>query len=397
VIPDRAALRAALDEAGADGWLLYAFHGLNPVAERVLGLSGLNTRRLFVLLPREGEPVAVAHRIEPASVEGFPGRVLQYARWEELHRALESIVAGKRLAMEISPDDAVPYLDRVPYGVVELLRRLGATIVPSAPLVSRVAAGWTAEEAEGHRFAAEVLAEVAQAELARAVTEGDSGLTETALQARVVAAVEARGLVFDTLPIVAFGPNSANPHYEPHPGRDATLARGQVVLLDLWAGRRLGTVFADQTWIGFAGTPVPEQVERVWETVRAARDAAVRTVLDAAKAGRPVTGADADRAARAVIEQAGFGDWFVHRTGHSIDRELHGSGPHLDDYETHDVRQLVPGVGFSVEPGIYLPGEFGMRSEVNMYWGPSGPEVTPRGVQTEIIVAAPLHKLPFPG
>jgi Xaa-Pro aminopeptidase len=386
VIPDRAALRGALDEAGADGWLLDALHGHNPVAERVLGLSGLNTRRLFVLLPREGEPVAVAHRIEPASVEGFPGRVVQYARWEELHRALESIVSGKRLAMEISTDDAVPYLDRVPYGVVELLRRLGATIVSSAPLVSRFAAGWTAEEADDHRLAAEVLAEAAKAELARAVSEGDTGLTETTLQARVVAAVEAKGLVFDTLPIVAFGPNSANPHYEPHPGRDATLERGQVVLLDLWAGRSLGTVFADQTWIGFAGTPVPENVERVWQTVRAARDAAVRTVLDAARSDRPVTGADADRAARAVIEQAGFGEYFVHRTGHSIDRELHGSGPHLDDYETHDVRQLVPGVGFSVEPGIYLPGEFGMRSEVNMFWGPRGPEVTPRGVQAEIIV-----------
>lgn len=386
MIPDRAALRAALDEAGADGWLLYAFHGLNPVAERVLGLSGLNTRRLFVLLPREGEPVAVAHRIEPASVDGFPGRVLRYARWEELHRALESIVAGKRLAMEISPDDAVPYLDRVPWGVVELLRRLGATIVPSAPLVSRFAAGWTAEEIEGHQFAAEVLAEVARAELARAVGGGDSGLTETTLQARVVAAVEARGLVFDTLPIVAFGPNSANPHYEPHPGRDAALQPGQVVLLDLWAGRRLGTVFADQTWIGFAGAPVPAKVQRVWETVRAARDAAVQTILDAARAGRPITGAQADRAARAVIAEAGFGDYFVHRTGHSIDRELHGSGPHLDDYETHDVRRLVPGVGFSVEPGIYLPGEFGMRSEVNMFWGPAGPEVTPVGVQTEIVV-----------
>jgi len=386
VIPDRAALRAALDEAGADGWLLYAFHGLNPVAERVLGLSGLNTRRLFVLLPREGEPVAVAHRIEPASVDGFPGRVLRYARWEELHRALEFIVAGKRLAMEISPDDAVPYLDRVPWGVVELLRRLGATIVPSAPLVSRFAAGWTAEEIEGHQFAAEVLAGVARAELARAVGEGDSGLTETTLQARVVAAVEARGLVFDTLPIVAFGPNSANPHYEPHPGRDAALQPGQVVLLDLWAGRRLGTVFADQTWIGFAGAPVPAKVQRVWETVRAARDAAVQTILDAARAGRPITGAQADRAARAVIAEAGFGDYFVHRTGHSIDRELHGSGPHLDDYETHDVRRLVPGVGFSVEPGIYLPGEFGMRSEVNMFWGPAGPKVTPVGVQTEIVV-----------
>ena len=387
MIPDARELREALAAAGVDGWLLYAFHGLNPVAVRVLGLEGLNTRRLFVLLPREGEPVAVAHRIELAAVAGFPGRVLPYARWQELHAALGSVVAGKRLAMEISPEDAVPYLDRVPHGVIELLRRLGATIVPSGALVSRFAAGWTATEAADHRFAAEVLAEVAQAELARAVGEAGAGLTESALQARVVAAATARGLVFDTLPIVGFGPNSANPHYEPHAGRDATLRPGEVVLLDLWAGRSLTTVFADQTWMGFAGARVPALVERVWETVRGARDAAVSVVREAAAAGRPIAGFEADRAARAVVEAAGYGDRFVHRTGHSIDRDLHGSGPHLDDYETHDDRRLIPGVGFSVEPGVYLPGEFGVRSEVNMHWGEAGPEVTPRAPQTRLIVA----------
>jgi len=388
VIPDRRVLADGLAEAGADGWLLYGFHGLNPVATRVLELEGLNTRRLFVLLPREGVPVAVAHRIELAAVADFPGRVLPYARWEELHAALGSVVAGKRLAMEISPEDAVPYLDRVPYGVVELLRRLGATIVPSGPLVSRFAAGWSASEAEDHRFAAEVLAEVAQAALRRAFGEGDGGLTETGLQARVVAAAEARGLVFDTLPIVGFGANSANPHYEPHAGQDATLRAGEVVLLDLWAGRSRTTVFADQTWMGFAGSRVPARVEQVWTAVRAARDAAIDAVRQAAGAGRPIAGFEADRAARRVIEAAGYGDRFVHRTGHSIDRELHGSGPHLDDYETHDDRRLVPGVGFSVEPGVYLPGEFGVRSEVNMHWGAAGPEVTPRAPQAGLIVAA---------
>ena len=388
MIPDARELSEALAAADVDGWLLFAFHGLNPVATRVLGLEGLNTRRLFVLLPREGQPVAVAHRIELSSVEGFPGRILPYSRWQELHAALGSIVAGKRLAMEISPEDAVPYLDRVPYGVIELLRRLGGTIVPSGPLVSRFAAGWSAGEAADHRFAAEVLAEVARAELALAVREGDTGLTESALQGRVVAAAEARGLVFDTLPIVGFGPNSANPHYEPHAGRDATLRSGEVVLLDLWAGRSLTTVFADQTWMGFSGSRVPAKVQRVWEAVRGARDAAVAAVQGAAAAGRPIAGFEADRAARAVIEAAGFGDRFVHRTGHSIDRDLHGSGPHLDDYETHDDRRLVPGIGFSVEPGVYLAGEFGVRSEVNMHWGEAGPEVTPRAPQRELIVPA---------
>jgi Xaa-Pro dipeptidase len=274
----------------------------------------------------------------------------------------------------------------VPYGVVELVRRLGGTVVPSGALVSRFAARWTPEEMEDHRTAAEILAAVARAELAQAVREADGGLTETVLQTRVLAAVEAQGLVFDTPPIVAFGANSANPHYEPRPGSDATLRRDQVVLLDLWAGRSRSTVFADQTWMAFAGPRPPGRVTEVWHVVRGARDAAVSAVLSAAEAGRAIAGYEADRAARRVIEAAGYGDAFVHRTGHSIDRDLHGSGPHLDDYETHDDRQLVPGVGFSVEPGIYLPGEFGVRSEVNMYWGAHGPVMTPVEAQQELVL-----------
>jgi Xaa-Pro dipeptidase len=380
-------LRGALHEAGVDGWLLFDFHGLNPVAGRVLGLTGMNTRRLFVLLPRDGEPVAVAHKIELQGLENFPGRVMPYARWSELHSALASLVSGRRLAMEISPDDAVPYLDRVPYGVVELLQRLGATVVPSGSLVSRFAARWSSAEADDHRAAAEILATVAREALARAAKQGGQGLTESQLQSQVVEAVKGRGLVFDTLPIVGFGANSAKPHYEPHPGNDRTLQTGEVILLDLWAGRSRNTVFADQTWMGFAGARVPDQVARVWKTVRDARDAATGVVRRAAAGQRAIAGYEVDQAARAVVEGAGFGDAFVHRTGHSIDRDLHGSGPHMDDYETHDERLLVPGVGFSVEPGIYLAGEFGMRSEVNMFLGDGGPEVTPREPQVELIVA----------
>ena len=383
-LPD---LRAALSEAGVDGWLLFDFHGLNPVAGRVLGLKGMSTRRLFVLLPREGEPVAVAHKIELQGLEGFPGRIVPYARWSELHAALASLVSGRRLAMEISPEDAVPYLDRVPYGVVELLRRLGATVVPSGSLVSRFAARWSAAEADDHRAAAEILASVAREALTRAASQADQGLSESKLQSQVVQAVEARGLVFDTLPIVGFGPNSARPHYEPHPGHDRTLQAGEVILLDLWAGRTRNTVFADQTWMGFAAARPPDRVVRVWKTVRDARDAAIRTVQRAAAEQRPIAGYEVDQAARAVIEAAGFGGAFVHRTGHSIDRDLHGSGPHMDDYETHDERLLLPGVGFSVEPGIYLGDEFGMRSEVNMFLGDQGPEVTPKEPQVELILA----------
>jgi len=383
---DQTALAAGLDAAGADGWLLFDFHGLNPVAGRVLGIGGMGTRRYFVLLPRDGDPVAVAHRIELHRFAGFEGEVRPYARWEELHAALAPLVAGRTLAMEVSPDDGVPYLDRIPHGVVQLLTRLGARIVPSGPLVTTFAARWSAEETAGHRRAAEAIATIAREALDWAVRRGGTELRETALQRRVIDAIHGAGLVFDHPPIVGFGANAANPHYEPAAGSDAVLEENQVVLLDLWAGPSLGTVFADQTWMGYSGSHPPERVLRVWQTVRAAREAACRLIRECAASGEPVRGFEGDRAARQVIEAAGFGQYFVHRTGHSIDRDLHGSGPHLDDYETHDDRELVQGVGWSVEPGIYLPGEFGMRSEVNMYWGEDGPVVTPAEVQGELIL-----------
>lgn len=383
---DLDAVRSTLEAMAVDGWLLFDFHGVNPVTPRVLGLEGMATRRLFVLIPREGEPVAVVHKIELQPMEGFPGRIVPYARWQELEAALGPLVSGRTLAMEVFPEDAVPYLDRVPAGVVELLTRLGATVVPSAPLVTRFAATWSAGEIEDHVFAAEVIAEVARRALAEAVADPGSGVGEVEVQARVVAAMEAGGLELDELPIVAFGANAANPHYQPRAGSDARLRPGDVVLLDLWGGQTRDAVFADQTWMAFAGDSPPERVEQVWHTVRSARDAAVEVIREGIAAGRPVAGFEGDRAARAVIEAAGYGEYFVHRTGHSIDRELHGSGPHLDDYETHDERELMPGVGFSVEPGIYLPGEFGVRSEINMYWGPEGPVVTPESPQQRLIL-----------
>jgi Xaa-Pro aminopeptidase len=377
-------IQATLTALGLDGWLLFDFRGLNPVAKRILGPLGMGSRRLFVLLPKQGRPVALVHKIELQPFEGFAGEVRSYAKWEELHAGLGAMVKGKRIAMEISPQDAVPYLDRVPYGVIELIAKLGGTVVPSSGLVTRFASAWSAEELADHLYAAEVLAETAQAALREAVTKGGTGLTESALQQQVVQTLRSRGLDFDHDPIVGFGANAALPHYEPIPGKDATLQKDQVILLDLWGGRRLGTVFADQTWMGFSGSTVPDKVQEVWRTVRDARDAACQLVLE--RAGKqPVYGYQADDAARGVITKAGYGDYFVHRTGHSIDRDLHGSGPHLDNYETHDDRELIPGAGFSVEPGIYLTGDFGVRSEVNMIWAPDGPRVTPAVPQRELI------------
>jgi Xaa-Pro aminopeptidase len=382
---DRDALGAALASAGADGWLLFDFQGHNPVATRFLALGGLGSRRIFVWLTPSGEPVAVAHKIELQPLAGFPGRVIPYARHEELERALRELVAGKTVAMEVSPRNGVPYLDRVPAGVVELLQSLGARVVSSAPLVTRFVARWSAAEADGHRRAAEALARIAREALAFAVTQGGTGLRETGLQERVVGAMEAAGILPEHPPIVGFGPNAADGHYEPRPGKDRALEPDQVVLLDLF-GRYPGAIAADQTWMGFSGSRVPAQVARVWEAVRGARDAALALIRRAGAAGERLAGYQIDRAARDVIEAAGFGAYFVHRTGHSIDRDLHGSGPHLDDYETRDERIILPGCGFSVEPGIYLPGDFGIRSEVNVFWSEQGPEVTPREIQTELIL-----------
>jgi Xaa-Pro aminopeptidase len=381
---DREMVTATLERLGADGWLLFDFHGCNPVAQRLLP-GGMVTRRTFVWIPRQGPMVAIVHKIEMQPFTGFPGTVIPFARHAELQAALEGTLRGKRAAMEISPRDAVPYLDRIPWGVVDLLQSLGVTVVPSADLVTRFAATWSEAEAKEHMQAAELLRGIALDALHGAVRRAGTGLSESALQQEVVAAMEGAGMFLTTHPIVGFGPNAANPHYEPRPGSDRVLEHDQVVLLDLWGGMREGAVFADQTWMGFSGRAVPERVQTVWTTVRDARDAAIARMQGLAASGAPVQGYLGDQAARAVIEAAGFGEYFVHRTGHSIDRDLHGSGPHLDDYETHDDRAMLPGTGCSVEPGIYLPGDFGVRSEINLYWGASGIVVTPGERQMEMV------------
>jgi len=352
----------------------------------VLGIQGMGTRRYFVLLPRGGKPVAVAHRIELSAFDDFPGEVRPYAAWNELHLLLRRLVKDKTVAMEISPRDGIPYLDRVPYGVIELIQGFGARIVPSGPLVSRFVARWSVNELEGHRRAAEALASIARealhwvgAELARGVE-----VRETAVQRRVMEAIARARLVIDHPPIVGFAANSANPHYEPREGADSVLTSGDVLLLDLWAGVAPRTVVADQTWMGVAGTTANTAVQRVWNCVRAARDAVVTRLREGWHT--TLTGADLDDTARAVIREAGFGEYFTHRTGHSIDRDLQGSGPHLDNFETADARTLIPGVGFSVEPGIYLPGRFGVRSEINVFLHDSGPEVTPAKPQTDLLL-----------
>ncbi|HEX2601817.1 MAG TPA: Xaa-Pro peptidase family protein [Gemmatimonadaceae bacterium] len=383
------AIQSALGRAGVDGWLLYDFHGLNPVAVGMLELPGMTTRRFFVLIPTKGAPVAITHAIEQGPWAAWPKgwRKEKYSSWRELESLLGGLAKGKKLAMEYSQGDAVPYLDRVPAGVIEMVRDAGATIVSSADLVSTFYAVWNDEHRASHERAARAVSTIGQEAIRLAGSRADSAtpLTEYALHAWILERFAAGGLETDHGPIVAIGPNAANPHYEPTAEQSATIKRGDILLIDLWA-REKGGVFADQTWMGSLGKP-SERDQKIWLAVRDARDAAIALLRERVKAHQPVRGGEVDDAAREVIAKRGFGEQFIHRTGHSIDpRDLHGSGPHIDNLETREERVLIPGVGFSIEPGIYFAGDVGMRSEVNGLMGPDSVLITPSDYQKDLLI-----------
>lgn len=384
-----ARVQDALRDAGVDGWLLYDFRGLNPIAGAMLGLAGLQSRRIFAWVPVDGAPVAITHAIEQAPWSRWPAEWDKkvYASWRTLEAEVAGLVRGRRVAMEYSPGDAVPVVDRVPAGVLELVRAAGATVVTSADLVSRFFAVWSAEGLASHRRAAEHLRRIVHAAFARAGAAVAAGapLAEHELMAWIQAEFRACGLETDHGPNVSAGANAANPHYEPSAAAPRLIARGDPLLIDLWATEP-GGIYADQTWMASVGEPSARLLV-VWTAVRDARDAALSLLRARIEARTPVRGADADDAARRVIERAGFGAFFTHRTGHSMDaRALHGSGPNLDNLETREERLLVPGVGFSVEPGVYVPGEIGVRSEVNCWVGDGELLVTPSAIQQDLVV-----------
>ena len=383
-------LQRLIAEAGLDGWLLYDFRGTNAIASGLLGFEGLVSRRVFAYIPREGTPIGIQHAIEPGPwakwPDAWPRRV--YSGWRSLESELHALVAGKRVAMEYSAGDAIPYLDRVPAGVLEMVRATGATVVSSGELVSQVYATWSAPQLASHERAAEVIRTVALDAIAHAgaMVAAGTPVAEHVLQARILDAFARAGLETDHGPDVAASENAANPHYAPSADAPRLIQRGDVLLIDLWAKESGGGVYADQTWMASLGTP-SARVVSVWEAVRDARDAALTLLRSRIDHGLAVRGGEADDAARAVITERGFGPQFWHRTGHSIDsRELHGSGPQIDNLESRDDRLLIPGVGFSIEPGIYIPGELGVRSEVNCYVGEHALLVTPGVIQRDLIV-----------
>jgi Xaa-Pro aminopeptidase len=383
------AVQQALKEEGLDGWLLYDFHGSNPVARRLADIgSGIKTtRRWYYMIPASGEPRKLVHAIESFNLDHLQGGKTVYAQRDTLASGLKSVLSGtKRVAMEYSPGNNIPYISRVDAGTVEAIRQLGIDVVSSGDLVQRFEAIWSDEQLATHRDASERLYRIKDRafNFIRDARRAGRPLTELDVQRDMVRAFDEEGLITDSPPVVAAQENAGDPHYGPSEQKHRAINAGEVVLLDLWGKLPTpGAVFADITWMGFTAAEVPEQYVTAFNAARDGRDAAIALVQARIKAGDGVRGFEVDRACRTVLEHRGFGPQFVHRTGHSLGTEVHGNGVHMDDYETHDERRLIPGTGFTIEPGVYTK-EFGVRTEINMYVGPREATVT-GPLQTEFV------------
>ena len=384
-----AEIQESLFQAEIDGWLFYDFRGSDPIGYRVLGIEQavIATRRWYYFVPAWGEPVKLVHRIEPRSLEALPGREIVYLSHEELAEGLKSLLKGaKRVAMQYSPLGAIPYLSRTDAGTVELVRSLGVEVVSSQDLIQRFDAAWTTEQLESHLFAATALGETVQEAFAQIAKKMKSGTSEHQIQQFIRKRLEAHGLLAEEAPQVAVNAHSADPHYAPSERSSLPIQEGDFVLLDLWARwSDPGSVYADITWAGYVGSEIPEEHRKVWNLVKAARDAAIRFVSERWCDKQEIRGWEVDEVARRVIQEAGHGEHFIHRLGHSLGQEGHGNGTNLDNLETHDERRLVAHTGFTIEPGIYLPGQFGVRSEVDVYLADEEVRVTTQPVQDEIV------------
>jgi len=388
-MPDIKAIQAELRASKIDGWLFYDHHHRDPIAGHILGLgnNGMATRRWFYFIPSRGEPRKLVHKIEQGALDSLTGRKLTYAGWEELRGQLHKLLSGSRkIAMQYSPENNIPYIGLVDAGTVELIRKLKKSVVTSADLVQKFEAAWTPEQLESHLEAGAIVDRITRAAFERAaalVREGHP-ITEVELQAWILERFHANGLTTAEPPIAAVQPNNGNPHYETTPGASRPIRAGDLLLLDIWAKcDRPGSVYYDITWVGYLGERVPEAYAKIFRIVREARNRAIEFVREAVAHGRTIHGWEVDRAAREIIRKAGYAKYFVHRTGHSIGQEVHGNGANMDSLETRDDRKIVPRTCFSIEPGIYLP-EFGIRSEVNVYVGEREARVT-GAIQEEIL------------
>ncbi len=374
-------IQTALREEGLDGWLFFDHHKRDPLAYKVLQFTpgSMVTRRWFYFIPAIGEPRGLVHRIEAATLTPLPGPHQLYASWTELAAGLGNILAGaKKVAMQYSPDCAIPYVAMVDAGTVDLVRGLGVQVASSANLIQYFESRWSAEQLEAHleagrrvdRIRGEAFQRVSERVRAR------ERVTEWEMQQFILARFRENGLFTDHGPDVAVNANASNPHYEPKQEASSEIHSGDLVLMDMWAKLdKPEGVYYDITWVGFCGSEVPAAIDKVFGVVREARDKAVACVMEAVAANRTLLGFEVDDAARSRVRAAGYEEYFFHRTGHSIGAEVHGTGANMDNLETHDERRIIPWTCFSVEPGIYLP-EFGIRSELNVFVGDGNARVT---------------------
>jgi Xaa-Pro dipeptidase len=394
-------IQKALQAEKIGGWLFYDFRGSDPLALRILKLDehSVGSRRWFFYVPATGECVKIVHRIEPAKLDALPGTRQEYSSWKEQHAALRAALTTTnkklRIAMQYSPMNDVPYMAKVDAGTIELVRSFGVDVVTSAELVQQFEAVWSPEQLQSHIEASDKMHRIffdAFGEIARRI-RANQVTTEYDIEQFIIRRWHEEGMGGEhDDAIVSVNANTANPHYTPNKQTALPIKRGDFVLLDLASKLRTpGAVFTDQTWTGYVGETVPEEYTRIFDIVRDARDAAAEFVRQNVRAGKSIRGADVDDVSRGVITRAGYGEYFTHRTGHSIGEEVHGNGVNIDNFETRDSRRITPGVCFSIEPGIYLPGKFGVRSEIDVYVRDKDIEVTGQPIQAAIV---PILKAP---
>jgi Xaa-Pro dipeptidase len=381
-------MQSDLRAARFDGWLFYDFRGRDPIAQGILKLpEGMRTRRWFYFVPAKGTAKKLVHKIETKSLVALPGETVYYAGLDELEKGLRKILGrAKTIAMQYSPKNAIPYVSMVDAGTIEMVRGIGKKVVSSADLVQKYEACWTDAQLRSHEEAGKAVDRILRGAFEHAAksVRAKSALTEYDLQKWILKEFDAAGLHAEHAPDVAVNAHASDPHYGPAPETASPIREGDLLLLDVFAKQNTpGSVYYDVTWVGYLGAKVPEKYAKVFRVVRDARDKAVDLILASTAAGKPLQGWQVDKAARTVIDRAGYGKYFYHRTGHNIGEVIHGTGVNMDGLETHDVRRLIPRTCNSVEPGIYLP-EFGIRSEVNVYVGEHEARVT-GAVQNEIL------------
>ena len=381
-------IQSDLRAAKLDGWLFYDFRGRDPIAQGILQLPpGMRTRRWYYFVPAKGTPRKLVHKIETESLAALPGDTLFYAGQEELRKNLGKLLGrAKNVAMQYSPKNAIPYVAMVDAGTVELVRSTGVKVMSSADLVQKYEACWSQAQLESHLAAGAVIDRVVREafQLAAKNVHEKKTFTEYDLKQWILKEFESAGIAVDQGPDIAVGPHASDPHYGPTPETASPIREGDLLLLDVWGKTKTaGSVYYDITWVGYLGAKVPEKMAKIFGIVREARDKAIELIQSSVAAGKPLQGWQVDKAARKVIEKAGYGKYFFHRTGHNIGQTVHGNGVNMDGLETHDVRHLIPRTCNSIEPGIYLP-EFGIRSEVNMYIEEKEARVT-GAVQKEIL------------